>query len=144
MKIASKMKIYIFHRYNLCISTARCTTCGYTDKLTLTPAGHQTEWQADETHHRLVCIHCGEVEQEGAHSFNQGVCACGYSDPTPVMPGDMDGNGKVNNRDLGLLQQYLNGNDMSGKTFDLTAIDLDGNGKINNRDLGLLQKLLNQ
>ena len=33
---------------------------------------------------------------------------------------------------------------MSGKTFDLDAVDLDGNGKINNRDLGLLQKLLNQ
>ena len=55
----------------------------------------------------------------------------------------MDGNGKVNNRDLGLLQQYLNGANMSGKNFDPLAADLDGNGKLNNRDLGLMQRKLN-
>lgn len=57
-----------------------------------------------------------------------------------VLPGDVDGNGKVNNRDLGNLQKYLNGTDV---TMDEVAADLDDNGKINNRDLGLLQKLLN-
>ena len=60
------------------------------------------------------------------------------------LPGDADGNGKVNNRDLGLLQMYLNDDDLIGKNFNEAAVDLDGNGKINNRDLGLLQKLLNQ
>ena len=58
-----------------------------------------------------------------------------------TMPGDADGNGKVNNRDLGALQKYLNGTEV---TIDLSAMDLDGNGKVNNRDLGLLQKMLNQ
>ena len=61
-----------------------------------------------------------------------------------VLPGDADGNGKLNNRDLGMLQQYLKEYDMTGKGFNEAAVDLDGNGKINNRDLGLLQKLLNQ
>ena len=59
------------------------------------------------------------------------------------IPGDVDGNGKVNNRDLGLLQLYLNDSDLTDKTFNETTADLDGNGKLNNRDLGLLQKLLN-
>ena len=63
---------------------------------------------------------------------------------TDYLPGDADGNGKLNNRDLGLLQQYLNDADMSGKTFNEAAVDMDGNGKLNNRDLGALQKLLNQ
>ena len=54
--------------------------------------------------------------------------------------GDLDGNGKVNNRDLGLMQKHLNG---SAVDIIEAAADMDGNGKINNRDLGLLQKQLN-
>ena len=61
-----------------------------------------------------------------------------------IIPGDANGDGKVNNRDLGLLQLYLNDDDLSGKNFDAAACDMDGNGKLNNRDLGLLQKMLNQ
>ena len=57
-----------------------------------------------------------------------------------IVYGDADGNGKINNRDLGLLQKYLNDDDV---TIDLTAMDVDDNGKINNRDLGMLQKYLN-
>ena len=56
------------------------------------------------------------------------------------LPGDVDGNGKVNNRDLGWLQKYLNGADVAIET-DLA--DLNGDGKINNRDLGKLRLRLN-
>ena len=57
-----------------------------------------------------------------------------------VLSGDVNGDGKINNRDLGLLQKYLNGSDV---TVDELAADLNADGKLNNRDLGLLQKLLN-
>ena len=33
--------------------------------------------------------------------------ACGAVREVPLLPGDANGDGKVNNRDLGLLQQYL-------------------------------------
>ncbi len=56
------------------------------------------------------------------------------------IPGDANGDGKVNNKDLGLLQQYLNEWPV---TVDTVAIDLNGDGKVNNKDLGLLQQLLN-
>ena len=59
--------------------------------------------------------------------------------PAP-LPGDADGDGKVNNRDLGRLQQYINEWDVE---IVWDTADLDGNGRINNRDLGLLQQLLN-
>ena len=59
------------------------------------------------------------------------------------ISGDVDGNGKVNNRDLGMLQLYLNDDDLTDRTFIWDAADMDGNGKVNNRDLGLLQKQLN-
>ena len=58
-----------------------------------------------------------------------------------AVEGDANGDGKVNNRDLGTMQQYLNGWDT---TLDEKASDLNGDGKINNRDLGMLQKMLNQ
>ena len=60
-----------------------------------------------------------------------------YSEP---IPGDANGDGKVNNRDLGLLQQYLNDWDV---ILDTKAADLNDDGKVNNRDLGMLQQLLN-
>ena len=63
----------------------------------------------------------------------------GASDPEPIY-GDVNGDGKVNNRDLGVMQKYLNGFEI---TIDEKAADLTGDGKINNRDLGALQKHLN-
>lgn len=56
-------------------------------------------------------------------------------------PGDVDGDGKINNRDLGLLQQYLNGWKV---TVNEVGADVDNDGKCNNRDLGALQRLLNR
>lgn len=55
-----------------------------------------------------------------------------------VVYGDVNGDGKVNNRDLGRLQQYLSGFDV---TVDIAA-DVTHDGKVNNRDLGLLQQYL--
>ena len=57
-----------------------------------------------------------------------------------VLYGDVDGNGKINNRDLGRLQQHLNHYDVS---IDSEAADVRPDGKLNNRDLGLLQQYLN-
>jgi hypothetical protein len=56
------------------------------------------------------------------------------------VAGDADGDGKVNNRDLGLLQQYLNGWDVQVNKY---ASDVNGDNKLNNRDLGLLLQYLN-
>ena len=53
--------------------------------------------------------------------------------------GDVDGDGRLNNRDLALMQRHLGGWDVA-----VTAeADVDGNGTVNNRDLGLLQRVLN-
>ena len=58
---------------------------------------------------------------------------------TPQVMGDVDGDGRVNNQDLGYLQQLLNGWDpMMGCDGDV-----NGDNKVNNRDMGELQRLLN-
>jgi hypothetical protein len=57
-----------------------------------------------------------------------------------IVYGDADGNGKINNRDLGLLLMHLND---AVVDIDLAAMDVYYDGKINNRDLGLLLQYLN-
>ena len=56
------------------------------------------------------------------------------------VPGDANGDNAVDNKDLGLLQRYVNEWEVS---IDTIAADVDGNGRINNQDLGLLQRYLN-
>ena len=66
-------------------------------------------------------------------------------DDTPALPeyipGDVNNDGKVNNKDLGILKQHLN--DWENLEINLNACDVDGNGRINNKDMGLLQQFLN-
>ncbi len=58
-----------------------------------------------------------------------------------LLYGDINNDGKVNNKDLGLLQQHLNEWDVEVNT---TAADVNDDSKINNKDLGLLQQYLNE
>ena len=60
--------------------------------------------------------------------------------PVEVAYGDLNGDGNINNRDLALMQQFLNGWDV---TPDEAAADVNGDGNINNRDLAMLQQFLN-
>lgn len=56
-----------------------------------------------------------------------------------VIPGDVNGDGAVNNQDLVLLQQYLN-------EWNVTLSgngDINEDGRLNNRDLVMLQRYIN-
>lgn len=115
------------HSYDAVVTAPTCGAEGYT------------------TH---TCAACGDsyvdsaVAATGEHTYdNRDDRTCNGCDHIRNMAGDADGNERVNNRDLGLLQKLLNESDV---TIDQEAVDIDGNGKVNNRDLGLLQKLLNQ
>ena len=48
--------------------------------------------------------------------------------------------GVINNKDLGLIQRYLNGWNVE---INRSAAEVNGDGVINNKDLGLLQRYLN-
>ena len=118
------------HTYEPVVTAPTCVSDGYT------------------TH---TCA-CGDsyvdtfVPSTGEHVYDEDTDAdcnvCGNIRPI-IQLGDINEDGKINNRDLGALQLYLNDDDLNGKTFNEQAADLDGNGKINNRDLGKLQQLLN-
>lgn len=55
------------------------------------------------------------------------------------LVGDVNGDGRVNNRDLGHLQQHLNDWDVVAQV----GADVNGDDKVNNQDLSLLQQNLN-
>ena len=62
-----------------------------------------------------------------------------YANAAMKMVGDVNGDGRVNNRDLGGLQMWLNGYAVNVDT----GSDINGDDKVNNQDLGLLQVALN-
>ena len=77
---------------------------------------------------------------EGSSTFTVEL-TMGEEPPTPALiAGDTNGDGSVNVRDMGLLQQHLNGWTVP---IDLTAADVTGDGSVNVRDIGLLQQYLN-
>lgn len=55
--------------------------------------------------------------------------------------GDVNADGKINNKDLGLLMQYLNNWDV---TISESEADVNNDGKINNKDYGLLMQQINK
>lgn len=56
------------------------------------------------------------------------------------MPGDVNGDGSVDNKDYALLMQYLNGWDVE---LDLGVADVNGDGSVDNKDYALLMQFLN-
>ena len=55
--------------------------------------------------------------------------------------GDVNASGTINNKDLGLLMQYLNNWQIDG--FFVAVADTNADGKVNNKDYGLLMQYLN-
>jgi len=81
-----------------------------------------------------------EPIQQGAYIEESAWLVNTYYVAPAVAAGDVNADGSLNNRDLALLQKYLNDWDV---TINEVGADLNGDGSINNRDLAALQRLLN-
>ena len=90
-----------------------------------------------------TCNECGATRLAAQHVFENSeddICdQCGYSRKAN-LPGDVNSDGKVNNKDLAILRQFLNGWDV---TLDEIAADVTADGKVNNKDLAILRQFLN-
>ena len=78
--------------------------------------------------------------QPVAFEFYNGTITVDSNMVPPYTPGDLTNDGKINARDLGRLQQYINNWDV---TIILPAADVNGDDAINVRDLGMVQQYIN-
>ena len=72
------------------------------------------------------------------------VCGETKTEPIPVLPanpGDINGDGKINSRDLALFKRYLA--DSVGTTGVISVnCDVNGDGKVNSRDISAFKRML--
>ena len=91
----------------------------------------------------LSDVYClGAAEQWNSISIGEG------NDPlnnatihyVDFVYGDVNGDGRINNKDLSLLMQYVNGWVVE---IDVTVADVNADGLINNKDFSLLMQYIN-
>lgn len=115
---------YVAH---ICKSCGFCYRDSYTEATGHTPGAAVTEDVAGDSSYDLVtyCMACGcELSREHI--------GC-------VPPGDVNGDGSVNNKDLTRLFQYLSGWDVE---VSADTLDINGDGSVNNKDLTRLFQYL--
>ena len=115
---------------------ATCGGCDFTKE-----TGHRFgDWVKDGEGHWHACAVCGETADYAAHTLSE-------EDPTQCTvcgslftPGDLDGNGTVNEDDAIYLLQYV----LLPEFFPVNqAVDYNGDGQINEDDaIYLLQHVL--
>ena len=88
--------------------------------------GAQEQWAA-------VSIAEGNDELQNANFYFSGNTGTDY------IPGDINGDGALNNKDLNRLMKFLAGDDVEVVE---AVLDLNGDGNVNNKDLNRLMKYL--
>ncbi|MBQ7714937.1 MAG: hypothetical protein IJT70_03600 [Clostridia bacterium] len=119
-----------------------CSDCGAVlDTQTIPANGHtfSDEWTIDveptattpgiKSHH---CIYCDAVTDETE-----------IEPLTPVLPGDVNGDGKFNSKDIALMKRVIAGTAAEG-SYNAANADLNGDGKYTNKDLSALKKIVAQ
>ena len=132
-----------------------CVGCGDSYTQTWLPLDHMYREEVIEptcteqgytvyTCHMCGDSYTGDYTDAPGHSYDDDRDAdcnvCGdIREVAIAKPGDVNGDGRVNNKDLGLVQQHLADWDV---TIDLEAADVNNDGRVNNKDLGLMQQYL--
>lgn len=123
------------------------------------------DWISNANEHWHYCTECEQDVDKAAHTASDWIVdtdataetaghkhkectVCGYvmeEEDIPVIlthiPGDINNDGKVNNKDLTRLFQYLSKWNVE---VNAQALDVNGDGKVNNKDLTRLFQYLSK
>ncbi len=109
-----------------------CSKCNETYSETIPAPGHVPgEWVVEGSYEVQYCTVCGE--ELGRRPVEE----------PEYLLGDVNGDGRVNVRDLRLLKNYLE-DDATRDDIVFINTDINNDGRINNRDLVLLSNYLDQ
>lgn len=91
------------------------------------------------------CNDCSTTREVPDHVYDDDSDAdcnvCGEErEVVAYISGDVNGDGEINNKDLGVLRRFLNDWDVE---IDELASDVNRDGDVNNKDLGILRRFLN-
>ena len=90
-----------------------------------------------------VCDECCATREVGDHVYDNArdidCNVCGEERIVVYTPGDVNDDGALDNKDLGLLQRHINGWDVR---VNEAACDVNDDGAVDNKDLGLLVQFL--
>ena len=96
--------------------------------------------EADGNIEYWKCDSCGKFFNEAGEEITAESVVVKYE--PAFTPGDVDGNGKLNAKDVTAIMKHLVGK--TPANFNADAADFDGNGKINAKDVTGLMKYLVQ
>ncbi len=116
------------------VITHTCTWCGHswTEVIPATGDHKMGEWtKVDKTLEERKCKNCDYKETREV-------------EPSEVVTGDANGDGRVNARDARALMRYISGM-TDGSDIDMIAADMNGDGRVNARDArALLREVADQ
>ncbi len=101
------------------------------------------EWAFGNCTALAKVIYLGSEKQKqdiAIADFNDALTDATWEYAITYISGDVNGDGAINNKDLGVLRRYLNDWDV---TIDELASDVNRDGAVNNKDLGILRRYLN-
>lgn len=130
---------------NLWVKFHKADWTGDIGEVTVSATEEWTEYtvnlnSGDNTTVILMFQYAGEAVDGQTLWLDDIVVAKIGADQPEIAYGDLNGDGDINNRDLALIQQHINGWEV---VVDEAAADVNGDGDVNNRDLALLQQYIN-
>lgn len=102
------------------------------------------DYTFDAEYHQKSCTRCGASVVKELHTTDEsGVCT--VCKAYVSVPGDANGDGKVNSKDVITLKKYLANLDMLTNTSTVTVFagaDFNADGKIDSKDIIALKKYI--
>ena len=124
------------------LSDCVCTKCGEINHIYTASITAPTCTEQGYTTYTCICgnSYVDDYVDALGHNWEDGSCTlCGAADPDYHLPGDINGDGEVDNKDLTRLFRYLSDYDVEVVE---AALDVNGDGEVNNKDLTRLFRYL--